>query len=95
MAEPADELPPPEVAACDRPPDQVPPASSYRPRDSVWVYRHETGWHLGVVIGSGPLAVMVRYRLTRELGEMTDTVMPEYLAARAQPKPTHRNGDQS
>lgn len=77
-----DELPPPAAASYDRKPDEVIPAAGYEPEDMVWVYRHQSGWHRGVVLGAGQLAVMVRYQLTSQLGEVTDTVMPEYLARR-------------
>lgn len=76
------ELPPPAAASYDRKPDEVIPAAGYEPENMVWVYRHESGWHRGVVLGAGQVAVMVRYQLTSQLGDVTDTVMPEYLARR-------------
>lgn len=74
-------MPAPSFHPDQRDPAQVAPAGHYQPRDPVWVFRHGE-WHVGVVDGASPLAVMVTYQRAGMRGTVVDTVPPEYLAAR-------------
>lgn len=75
------DMPAPDFHPDQRRPDQIPPTEQYQPRDPVWVFRHGE-WHVGVVDGVSPLAVMVTYQRAGMRGTVVDTVPPEYLAAR-------------
>lgn len=70
----------------NRDPAQVEPAESYQHSEPVWVYRHFE-WHLGVVDGTSPLAVIVTYQREGMRGTVVDTVPAECLVRRAERQP--------
>jgi hypothetical protein len=56
----------------------IAPASAYKARQPVWVYRQ--GWRPGVALFASERAVSVRYRQNVGLGTSVDTVLPIDLA---------------
>ena len=79
-------LPPPDFEPDQRDPDAVPPADSYGRGDHVWVHRHGE-WHIGVVDGVSPLAVIVTYQREGMRGTVVDTVPAVCLVLRGAPQP--------